>query len=146
MSRRSKQSGFEPEVVVLYCQRCVSEDTDLAVQADRANGFSVQTVLMPCSSKIEVPHILKILERGADAVEVVACPPDDCQFLTGSLRAEKRVDYIRGLLDEAGVGAERVGLSRGPGLSAKELISLAASRAEAVKTLGPNPMKTGDEP
>lgn len=146
MSKRSKQSQFEPEVVVLYCQRCACENTDLGAEADRANGFSVQPAMMPCSSKIEVPHILKILERGADAVEVVACPPDACQFLTGSLRAEKRVDYIRGLLDEAGVGAERVGISHGPGLSAKELIGLAASRAEAVKTLGPNPMKTGDEP
>ena len=100
----------------------------------------MQPVMMPCSSKIEVPYVLKILERGADAVEVVACPADGCQFLVGSLRTEKRIDYVRGLLDEIHVGAERVGISRGPGLSVKDLAALAASRAEAIRSLGPNPM------
>ena len=143
----SNGKSFEPEIVVLYCQRCVRKEDDAAsveVEADRASGFSVQPVMMPCSSKIEVPYILKILERGADAVEVVACPTDGCQFLVGSLRAEKRIDYVRGLLDEINVGAERVGISRGPGLSAKDLIELAAKRAEKVKSLGPNPMNKRD--
>ena len=93
----SNDKSFEPEIVVLYCQRCIRKDADVDVEADRASGFSVQPVMMPCSSKIEVPYILKILERGADAVEVVACPADGCRFLVGSLRAEKRIDYVRGL-------------------------------------------------
>jgi F420-non-reducing hydrogenase iron-sulfur subunit len=150
----SENTSFEPEVVVLYCQRCVREgadvpsdggtSTDVEVETNRASGFSVQPVMIPCSSKIEVSYILKILERGADAVEVIACPADGCQFLVGSLRAEKRIDYVRSLLDEIHVGAERVGISRGPGLSAKDLIELAAKRAEKVKTLGPNPMNKRD--
>jgi F420-non-reducing hydrogenase iron-sulfur subunit len=144
----SNNPVFEPEIVVLYCQRCVQTRTgetsaDIEVEAEHALGFSVQPVMMPCSSKIEVPYILKILERGADAVEVVACPADECRFLVGSLRAEKRIDYVRGLLDEIRVGADRVGISRGPGLSAQDLIELAAERAEKTKALGPNPMKKG---
>ena len=134
----SENKSFEPEIVVLYCQRCVRESVE--VEANHTSGFSVRPTMMPCSSKIEVPYILKILERGADAVEVVACPVDGCQFLVGSLRAEKRIDYVRGLLDEINLGAERVGISRGPGLSAKDLIEIAAKRAEKVKSLGPNPM------
>jgi F420-non-reducing hydrogenase iron-sulfur subunit len=140
----SNNENFEPEIVVLYCQRCVQQDADVEVEAGRTSGFSVQPVMMPCSSKIEVPYILKILERGADAVEVVACPADGCRFLVGSMRAEKRIEYIRGLLDEIHVGAERVGISRGPGLSAQDLVELAAKRAERAKTLGPNPMNKGD--
>jgi F420-non-reducing hydrogenase iron-sulfur subunit len=146
----SENKSFEPEIVVLYCQRCVRKEADVPsddetsaaveVEANCASGFSVRPAMMPCSSKIEVPYILKILERGADAVEVVACPADGCQFLVGSLRAEKRIEYVRGLLDEIYLGAERVGISRGPGLSAKDLIELAAKRAEKVKSLGPNPM------
>jgi F420-non-reducing hydrogenase iron-sulfur subunit len=100
--------------------------------------------MMPCSSKIEVPHILRVLEQGVDGVEVAACPESKCHFLVGSLRAEKRVDYTRRLLDEIQIGAERLGISRGTGLSAKKLMGLAERRAEAVKTLGPNPMKKGD--
>ncbi len=144
MSTKREKTGFEPEVVVLYCQHCVGNGAEIAVKSQTASGFSARPMMMPCSSKIEIPYILRILEQGADAVEVVACSDGGCRFLVGSLRADKRVDYLRGLLDQVNVGAERVGISRGPGLSAEELLALAASRAEAVKDLGPNPMKKGE--
>ena len=144
MSAKSEKTGFEPEVVLLYCQHCVGNGAQIVVKLQEACGFSARPIMMPCSSKIEVPYILRILEQGADAVEVVACPDGGCRFLVGSLRAEKRVNYIRGLLAQINVGVERVGISRGPGLSGEELLALAADRAEAVKKLGPNPMKKGE--
>jgi len=145
MSRKkAEESSFEPEVVVLHCQHCISRGADTALEAERASGISVKVVMVPCSSKIEVPYILKILERGADAVEVVACPVSKCRFLVGSSRAEKRVKYVGRLLDQIHIGARRVGISRGLGLSAKKLIGLAAGRAETARVLGPNPMKKGD--
>ena len=145
MKRKKTEDGnFEPEVVVLHCQHCISPEADAALEAEGATGVSVKLVMMPCSSKIEVPYILKILERGADAVEVVACPVSKCRFLVGSACAEKRIEYIGGLLDQIHVGARRVGISRGLGISAKKLVALAMDRAEAAKILGPNPMKKGD--
>lgn len=144
MSSKCKKDGFEPEIVALYCQHCVGNVAEITVKSQEACGFSVRPAMMPCSSKIEVPYILKILEQGADAVEVIACPDGGCRFLVGSFRAEKRINYLRGLLEQIGVGAERVGISRGPGLSGEELVAIAASRAEAVKDLGPNPMKKGE--
>jgi coenzyme F420-reducing hydrogenase delta subunit len=119
----------------------VSEDAEVTTSAEQASGFSLQSVMMPCSSKIETSYVLKILGRGVDAVEVVVCPPERCRFLVGSLRAGKRIAYIRGLLDEAHIGAERVGISHGSRLSAEQLMDLAASRARAARDLGPNPIK-----
>jgi len=144
MSSESPKTSFEPEVVVLYCQHCVGEGAQVTLESDRASGFSVRAVMMPCSSKVEVPYVLKILERGADTVEVIACPEKACRFLFGSARTEKRIDYIRGLLEEIGIGSERVGICRGSGLSGKELVALAGTRADAVRELGPNPMKKGE--
>ena len=99
--------------------------------------------MMPCSSKIEVPYVLKILESGADAVEIVACPEKSCQYLVGSLRAEKRVEYIRGLLKKIGYASERVGITRKILQTPEELIKLAEIRADEVRPLGINPMKKG---
>ncbi len=107
--------------------------------------MSVRAVMMPCSSKIEVPYIIKILESGAEAVEIVACPEKSCKMLTGSLRAEKRVEYIHNLLEKIGYCPERVGISRKLSQKADELIKIAGARAEAVRPLGPNPMKTGEK-
>ena len=100
--------------------------------------------MMPCSSKIEVSYILRILESGADAVEVVACPEKSCKFLVGSLRAERRIEYIRGLLEKIGYAPERVGISRKLSQSREQMIDLARSRADSVRPFGVNPMKKGE--
>lgn len=143
MSDNKKQADFEPEVVMLYCRNCIRDDADITAGADRVSGFTVRAVAMPCSSKAVVPHMLRILENGADAVQVVACPENRCRHLVGSCRAKKRIDYARGLLEKIQIGAERIGLSRAQNLAEDQLFELAGARADAVRTLGPNPMKKG---
>ena len=145
MCSNTQNSGQDPEVVVLFCQRSLCNHESLYVLSQKTSGFSLSIKMMPCSSKIEVPYVLKILESGADAVEIVACPEKSCQYLVGSLRAEKRIEYIRGLLEKIGYAPERVGISRKILRSAEELINLAEARADAVRPLGANPMKSSDK-
>jgi coenzyme F420-reducing hydrogenase delta subunit len=101
--------------------------------------------MMPCSSKIEVSYILKMLESGADAIEVVACPEKSCKYLVGSLRTERRIEYVRGLLKKIGYAPERVGISRKLSQSPEQLIEIARARADAVRPFGVNPMKKGEQ-
>lgn len=144
MSSAAQQLDQDPQVVVLYCQHGICEQAKASAWSQNARGVSVRAVMMPCSSKIEVPYILKILESGADAVEIVACPEKSCKLLTGSLRAEKRVEYIRDLLKKIGYCPERVGISRKLAQKPDELIEIAGNRADAVRPLGANPMKIGE--
>jgi F420-non-reducing hydrogenase iron-sulfur subunit len=144
MNMKKAEVSFEPEVVLLYCQHCVNKSANITAQAKGISGFRVQSVMMPCSSKIEVSYILRILERGVDAVQVVVCPANKCRFLIGSSRTAKRIEYVRRLLDEIDIGAERVGISSAAGLRAEKLMDLAAERAKAVEPLGANPMKNGE--
>ena len=144
MSNKSQQPGQDLEVVVLYCQHGLCDQAKAPTWSRETTGLSVRAIMMPCSSKIEVPYILKILESGADAVEVVACPEKSCKFLVGSLRAEKRIEYIRGLLEKIGYAPERVGISRKLSQSPEKLIELAGARADVVRPLGINPMKKGE--
>jgi len=142
--RNTENMSFDPEIVVLYCQHCVAQDADVTVASQQMRGLTVRPTLMPCSSKVEVPHLLRILEQGADGVELVACPEAKCRFLVGSRKAEKRVERARGLLEGIRMGGQRLGLSRKEKLSAEALLDLAEARAGAVKPLGPNPMKKGE--
>jgi F420-non-reducing hydrogenase iron-sulfur subunit len=140
-----EKMNFDPEIVVLYCQHCIAQDANVTIASQRLRGVRVRPTMMPCSSKVEVSHLLRILEQGADGVELVACPEEKCRFLVGSLKAEKRIQYASRLLDEIRMGGERLGFSRKENLSAERLLSLAEARAEAVRPLGPNPMKQGDD-
>jgi len=141
MSGAKEQERFQPEIVVLYCRNSVSADVDLPAGEITDKGIVARFVALPCSSKVEPSHVVKILERGADGVQIVGCPDGRCRFLEGNKRAEKRVMRLRGFLEEIKLGAERLNMDRQSQLSSDALFELAQKRAEAVRTLGPNPMK-----
>lgn len=133
---------FEPEVVVLYCGNAVEENGSLADSHRRLDGAQARFVLLACSSKLEVRDLMKLLEQGADAVQVVGCADAGCRLVVGNRRAEKRVQYVRNLLAEIHLGPERVAMARGERFKESDVLALASDRAALVRELGPNPMKT----
>jgi coenzyme F420-reducing hydrogenase delta subunit len=128
----NQQSTDVMEVVVLYCQQALSEDAKATDWTQNVEGLSVRAIMLPCSSKVEVPYILRLLESGADAVEIVACPEKACKFLIGSRRAEKRIDYVRSLLEKIGSNPHSVGISRKMNQTPDQLIEIAIDRAKAI--------------
>lgn len=136
-----KQSEATPRIVVVYCRNAVSPAAELLEGPCSVKGFNAYFAALPCSSKIEPSYPLKVLADGADGVLVVACPEGRCRFMVGNVRAEKRINYVRTLLDTAKMGAERLTLERGENLTEKDLLELARRRLGALKILGPNPMK-----
>ncbi len=134
--------NFEPEILVLYCGRVLADGNYLPEGTRRFADFSARFVMVPCSSKILPQYLVKPIEGGTDGVLVVACPVVECQFLVGSARAENIVRFARILLDEVGIGADRLEMVHGHGLSGDAVITLAEKRASTVRTLGPNPLKS----
>ena len=134
------QTGLD--IVLLCCERAAAERISDPVEGP---GFTVRSAVLPCGSKADIPHFLRILEGGVDGVEVAACPEGECRQLVGSARLLRRVERARELLAAAGVGAERLGATLGRGMSRDELLKLAQKRAEAVVSLGWNPLK-GEKP
>jgi len=147
-------------VTVFRCVNCSSSGA-----AEPEWPLSVREIALPCTGRLQPEQLLKAFESGADAVCVVTCAEDDCRYLEGSLRAERRVGYVRDLLDEIGLGGERLlffhagglpqavaTLRRGPNgsspdarLNQEEIASrLAEIRERAVAELGavqPSPLR-----
>lgn len=106
---------------------------------------NVKIIKVPCTGRVDVIHILKALEDGADGVMVAGCMEGDCHYQSGNLRAKKRVTYVQQILDQIGLGAERVAmynLSAGMGVRFAEI---AREITEKVKELGPNPIRSARE-
>ncbi len=70
----------------------------------------VEIVRLPCSGKIEIGLILKCLENDYPGVLVLGCPVDNCKYLTGNVRAGKRIEMVKMALRNAGVDENRVHL------------------------------------
>ncbi len=102
---------------------------------------NIKVIRVPCTGKVDVIHILRALEKGADGVYAVGCMEGDCHFNAGNFRAKKRIEQAQQLLDTIGIGGERAQMynlssSEGP-LFAK----FAQEMYEKIKELGPNPIK-----
>jgi hypothetical protein len=68
----------------------------------------VHEVALPCTGRLQPEHLLKAFEAGADAVCVITCAGDNCHYLEGSRRAERRVELVRDLMNEIGLGGQRL--------------------------------------
>ncbi len=69
---------------------------------------NVKIIQVPCTGRVDIIHLLKAIEDGADGVYVAGCLEGECHYLSGNLKAKKRVHYVKKVLDELGLEPERV--------------------------------------
>jgi len=102
---------------------------------------NVKIVQVPCTGKVDVLYLLKSFQRGADGVYVAGCMEGDCHYLTGNLRARKRVEYTKKILDDIGIGGDRLEMYNMSAGQGPRFVEVAHEMTERIKTLGPNPIK-----
>jgi F420-non-reducing hydrogenase iron-sulfur subunit len=131
---------FEPVIVAFCCHYCAYTAADMAGSQRLCYPPNVKIVRVPCSGKVDMIHILKAFEKGADGVYVAGCLDGDCHFKNGNRRAARRVAAAKKLLEEIGIGAQRlemVNLSAGMG---DRFAETAERITETIRELGPNPV------
>jgi coenzyme F420-reducing hydrogenase delta subunit len=102
---------------------------------------NIKIIRVPCTGKVDVMHLLRAIQKGADGVYVVGCIEGTCHYNEGNLRARERVNYVRMRLEEIGMEADRVrmyNLSSGEGPT---FAAYAKEMTENIRNLGPNPLK-----
>lgn len=95
-------------LVVFACSRSAGEALAALEGAGKALPADVEWVSLPCGGGVDVLHILRALEAGAEQVWVLACYDGACESLEGNRWAEKRVREVQRLLGEIGLAPERV--------------------------------------
>lgn len=81
----------------------------------------VEEIPVPCAGRLQPELVLKAFESGATFVCVIACQDDNCHSVEGCLRARRRLDYARGLLDQIGLGGDRLAMFQLPGSAREDL-------------------------
>jgi len=102
----------------------------------------IKIIRVPCTGKVDVLHILRAFEKGADGAYVVGCMEGDCHFNSGNFRARKRVGQVQKILDAIGVGGERVQMYNLSSSEGPLFAEIAVEMDARIRKLGPNPIKT----
>ena len=124
---------------MFHCINAFSDGRSLPLSD--GDDFEIRLVKLPCSSMVKDVYLLRAFEAGADAVVVLVCPERQCRYLEGNIRAKKRVERLKILLDEIGFGSKRLSifnLAIGDDAGAAEIIQKTLSE---LADLGPSPAK-----
>ena len=95
-------------LVIFGCRRSAGEALATLNEAGATLPPGVEWVDLPCSGNVDILHILRALEAGAESIWVLACYEGACESLEGNRWAKKRVQRVQKLLEEIGIAPERV--------------------------------------
>ncbi len=99
---------YKPEITVFYCINAFNEKTVLPFS--NKESAHIKYVKMACSSMVKDLFILKAFESGADGVVVLVCPEEACRYVEGSIRAARRVNRVKTILQDIGLESDRLSI------------------------------------
>ncbi|MBN2420297.1 MAG: hydrogenase iron-sulfur subunit [Deltaproteobacteria bacterium] len=129
-------------LAVFYCRNVPESNENARRSLEKKYGSSVKFFPVVCSGRMDMIHLLKALEDFADAAYILTCPEGACRYFEGNIRAKKRVEKARSIIESIGLERERIGIIMG---SAKEPKTLEDQVSEIVKrteNLSPSPVHT----
>jgi F420-non-reducing hydrogenase iron-sulfur subunit len=131
---------WNPEIIAFCCNYCAHSAAALAGSQRMQYPAGVRIISTPCTGKLEMEHILDAFEKGIDGILIVGCLEGGCHFVDGNMRARKRTDRIRSILDEIGLGSERLKMVNLSDAMASAFVQYIQEAVETIRTLGPNPL------
>ena len=101
----------------------------------------IEIIMVPCSGRVDIIHLLKAFEAGADAVFVAGCLEGECHYLTGNIRAKKRVNKLKKDLAQMGIEPERLEMFNLSSSEGPRFAAICKEMSERAYKLGPSPVK-----
>lgn len=132
---------FEPEIVAFCCHYCAYGAADLAGSMRLNYPPNVKIVRLPCTGKVDILYLLKAFEEGADGVYVAGCLEGNCHFIDGNIKAKGRVARAKKLLDEIGIGGDRLEMFNMSASMGPKFAEVAKEMTAKIQHLGLSPIK-----
>ncbi|NQS90850.1 MAG: hydrogenase iron-sulfur subunit [Chloroflexi bacterium] len=134
------EKQFEPEITAFMCIYCGYMAADTASALRIEYPANVKLIKLPCTGKTDSRYLLKAFEEGADGVYVIACPKGNCHHVRGNERGELRVEHTKKMLDDIGLGGDRLNMYFLSGGQGKSFADAAQEMTDRIRDLGPNPL------
>jgi coenzyme F420-reducing hydrogenase delta subunit len=132
---------FEPTIIAFCCKYCAYAAADLAGSMRLSYPSNVKVSQVPCTGRVDIVHLLRAIEDGADGVYVAGCLEGDCHFVSGNLKARQRVEYVKRTLKDLEIEPERVEMFNLSSAMGPRFAEIANEMTERIRKLGPSPVK-----
>lgn len=130
---------FEPLILGFTCNWCSYRAADLAGTARIKYPHNVRLIRLMCSGRMEPEFILEGFARGADAVIMTGCWPEDCHYRIQSVKALRRFLFLRRTLSDLGIEPARLQRFYASAAEGQRFADEMSRIVAEVKTLGPIP-------
>ena len=131
------KKNFKPQITIFHCIN--SFNGDLAPPVAGHNDCVLKPVKMACSSMVKDVFLLRAFESGSDAVIVMVCPEGQCRYVEGNIRAKKRIDWVKKILDEIELDGRRLSLHHIDSNAKEAATGIIQQVLSELTDLGPNP-------
>lgn len=101
----------------------------------------IKIILMPCTGRVDILHLLKAFEGGADVVFVAGCLEGECHYLSGNIQARKRVAKVKKDFEQMGFDPDRLEMFNLSSSEGPRFAAIANEMAERAVKLGPSPLR-----
>ena len=128
---------FEPLILGFTCNWCSYRAADLAGTARAKYPHNVRLIRLMCSGRMEPEFILEGFARGADAVIMTGCWPEDCHYRIQSVKALRRFLFLRRTLSDLGIEPARLQRFYASAAEGQRFADEMARIVAEVKALGP---------
>ena len=135
--------SFEPAIAAFCCRWCSYAAADLAGAMRLQYPPNIKIIMVPCTGRIDIHHILHAFEAGADGVFLSGCLIGDCHYVSGNEKAAKRVAYAKRLLEEIGVEPERLEIYYNSSAMGPQFAETCRTFTERIRQLGPTYAQDG---
>jgi heterodisulfide reductase subunit A len=138
--RRPAESD-ELRILSFFCNWCAYAGADTAGVSRFKYPASTRVVRVMCTGRVEPLHILRAFQLGADGVLIGGCHKGDCHYISGNLRAERRVRTLKRALKQVGVDPERLRIEWVSAGEGKKLAQVVEDFTETLKRRRANTIK-----
>ena len=136
----------ELKIVAFLCNWCSYAGADLAGTSRISYPPNIRAIRVMCSGRVDPAFVIRAFETGADGVLVGGCHPGDCHYVSGNLKAEKRMETTKKLLKLLGLKSERLRLEWISTSEGGKFADVVKDFTEELRKIGPNPLKAEVDP
>jgi heterodisulfide reductase subunit A len=131
----------KPKALAFFCNWCSYAGADMAGVSRFQYPSSVRIIRVMCTGRIDQRHILQAFLLGADGVLIGGCHIGDCHYISGNIKAEKRVKQVKEWLKGAGIEPERLRIEWASAGEGKKIAEIIHDFTKQLEKLGPNPLR-----